>query len=419
MASPQVASLSAKYVAAVFALPLALMAVLQLYVPYLNELFTHMVDAHLIWQREIDVAAIYRMPLGYAGYISPFVTALGEIPGVKTANMLALLAMLSAALAFLVTARRTAGAAAEAAEPRLPFGLTIDQAVVALMAFALTFYPYTIFNVARTNEAVPAAALLILFTWALLQKPTIGYVILVAVCLGAGTHVRANLFSLLLPAYVWLALRSDESWARRGLLGLLAFALALAAYAACSLLFSGHLWYTPSNGGYNLYAGYNPLAFERLLYHQNGEYSLIPALATLGITITDAFHFPPETYMALAKDYALSHPVEVVKLAAMKAMVLFSPRLTSADNAAEIIVQSALALTTLATLGVAAWRFARTRGYLDGMLLLVVAAYALPFIAINADPRLRYPIDMLVLCYLIFSLGECYRQRRARMSAAG
>jgi hypothetical protein len=36
------------------------------------------------------------------------------------------------------------------------------------------------------------------------------------------------------------------------------------------------------------------------------------------------------------------------------------------------------------------------------MLLLFIGVYSIPFILTNSDPRLRFPIDMLVLPYLAY-----------------
>lgn len=386
------------------------MGLVQLVVPYFMELESYMIDARSVWSGAIDCKAVYRMPIGYGAYLSPFVAALGDAAGVKTANMVALAGVLGAALALFAAIR---GHVHPVAAPvlRLPFALTWDRAAASLLLLALIAYPYTILDVSRTTEALPATALVVTFLWAMFTKPRFATVVAVALCIGVGTHVRANMVSLILPAALWIGWRSDEGLARRCVLGLVGLALVAAAYAAYSMASTGCGWYTPTNGGYNIFAGNNPFSAEFLWAQQNGEYSIVPAMKALGITVTDAFQVPQETYFAQARQYALSCPACIVKLMAVKAAVFFSPRLLNANNIAEVVVQSTLMATTFAALCLALWRFLRTRAYLEGMILLLVVAYAAPFIVTNADPRMRFPLDIVALFYIVLRADEWLRRR--------
>lgn len=389
----QARSFSAGRIAALIALPLLLMGLAQIRVPYLSEIASHVADAHRIWTGGIDCAAVYRLPLGYAGWIAPFIAFFGEPLGVKLANMAALALLLGAVTVFLAEVRP------EPAPPDSPPRRATEIATIAVL-LVLTFHPYNLLNVARTTEALLAAALVVGLLCFMLRPPKLPTVILAGVLLGFGIHVRANMASLILPLGIWILWLGGMK--PRPVLGFAAAGLAstAAAYAICSLLLAGCPWYAPTNGGYNLFAGTNAFSAHYFAINQNGEQSLLPALAADGISTTDAHAVPEKTYIDLARAYALECPLCVAKLVAQKAFVYFSPRLLSATGTAKVAVQTLIALPTLFAIALALWRFGRRRTYADGIVLLVFASYALPFILTNADPRLRFPLDMVALCYL-------------------
>ena len=375
----------------------ALMAIVQLRVPYLNELQTHVIDAWRIWGGEIDCTAVYRLPLGYAGFIAPFMAFLGEPTGVKVANLLAFAGCAAAGLAYVA-----------ALSGQAEHGALRARWAGGLMLAAFLLYPYMIFNVARTTEAVPAAALVIAFLWAALHRPTLALAIIAGLCIGVGMQVRANMVSLLLPALLWLALRADGGWLRRAGLAAAGLGALIVSYSAVSLATTGCIWYSPTNGGYNLYAGNNPLSAEYLAADQNAEYSIIPSLRPRGIELADvpaAYEVPQADYVAWTREFVQGCPSCAVRLVLQKTVVYLSPRLKNAGGKAEVAVQWAMAAVTWLAFGLALWRFTRRRSYAEGIWLLVFVAYALPFVLTNADPRLRFPLDITALCYLAFILA--------------
>lgn len=390
--------------AIVLPLALALMAALQWRVPYLNEIGSHTIDALRIWRAEIDCAAIYRLPLGYAGYLSLFTPALGDAAGVKLANLILFAALLAAAAAWLA---RLAVLAAQPAD-WTPLGQTA-------LIVGLTLYPYMILDVARTNESILAALIVLALLWTLFRRPTIGLTLFAAICIGFGLHVRANMVSLLLPACLWLLLRAD-GWGRRLTFAAVGLAATGAVYSLYGLLVAHCAWYTPTNGGYNLYAGNNPLSSQYLSKDQNAEYSIIPSLRLRGIEIADvptAYTMPQSDYWTWTRDFVRDCPLCALKAAAHKTAIYFAPRLANATGA-EIPVQTALAAITWGALALLLWRFARRRAYAEGMTLVVIAAYTLPFALTNADPRLRFPLDVVALCYWADVLGLWLGPRLSR-----
>lgn len=390
--------------AVILPLALVLMAAVQWRVPYLNEIGSHTIDALRIWRGQIDCAAIYRLPLGYAGYLSLFTPALGDAAGVKLANLVVFGVLLAAAAAWLARLACAAGKPAD----WTPLGQ-------ATLIAVLTLYPYMILDVARTNESMLAALILLALLWALFRRPTLGLTLFAAICIGFGLHVRANMISLLLPAVLWLLLRAD-GWPRRLALAATGLAATGAVYSLYGLLVAGCSWYTPTNGGYNLYAGNNPLSSQYLSKDQNAEYSIIPSLRLRGVEIPDvpsAYTVPQADYWGWTRDFVRDCPLCALKTMAHKTAIYFAPRLANAIGA-EVYVQTALAAITWGALALLLLRFAGRRAYAEGMTLTVFAAYALPFALTNADPRLRFPLDVVALCYWVYVLGLWLGPRLSR-----
>jgi len=200
------------------------------------------------------------------------------------------------------------------------------------------------------------------------------------------------------PGLVWLAIYLGSG---------------LAVYMTGSLIATGHAFYWPSNGPYNLAAGNNPFAMYELLHHQNGEPSLPAALASAGMGDVDPYSVTPETYARLSIAYVLDHPIRCLELVAVKIMVLFSPRLFNADTTFKVLTQSLLlypvAAYLVAVFGrIKAKAFARS----DCLMLGMVVLFVFPFAITNADPRLRMPLDLALLAMACVWFDE----RLARLS---
>jgi hypothetical protein len=56
------------------------------FLPYRGEIKTHIIDATEILRRQVNCSALFRLPLGYAAFIAPFISAFGEQAGVNPAN---------------------------------------------------------------------------------------------------------------------------------------------------------------------------------------------------------------------------------------------------------------------------------------------------------------------------------------------
>lgn len=365
-------------------------------VGYLNEIPSHTMDAWRIIRGTIDPDETYRLPLGYPGFLAPFLAGLPEAAAVKTLNFLAYLAFLALAWRWLA-----AGGGRRDGTAWLP-----ASALLAVLAAALLVHPYVLLSLSRTNESILAGALFMGLVLLMTRRPTLGAALVAGLLLGLSMHVRANGVSMALPLGVWLLWgESAGGWGerlRRALPKGAAFAVAGGgAFALFSMAVAGVPDYRPTNGGYNLFAATNAHSWDEILRNQNAEYAMRKALPEHGIDFKDRNSVPQEQYVAWARDYAAAHPGEVVRLTGLKAMTFFAPRLANATSPAKVAVQYLAAALFWVSLGWTALAFWRSRRWSDGMLLLIAASYALPFVLTNADPRMRFPLDLLFYVQLI------------------
>jgi len=185
--------------------------------------------------------------------------------------------------------------------------------------------------------------------------------------------------------------------------------------------------FVPRNGPYNLYAGNNPLSAGMLLGKLNGEPSLAPALRAAHPKLVPAdppqdFYFsaalePVYTHDAL--QFMREHPGAECGLVAIKLMTLLRPdtklhplRSAAGMGKAVVALPAVLFLVALLIPGRAAF------GRVDWLLLAFAAAYVLPFLLTNSDPRFRTPLDPLLLM-LAFRLYFRRRGTEGAIAATG
>ena len=94
--------------------------------------------------------------------------------------------------------------------------------------------------------------------------------------------------------------------------------------------------------------------------------------------------------------YAKAHPGEMVQLTALKAALFFAPRLANADSPIERAIQYLAVVPFAVGFLWSLWLFVRRRTWTEGFLVLTVVSYAIPFALTNSDPRMRFPLDLLM-----------------------
>jgi hypothetical protein len=185
--------------------------------------------------------------------------------------------------------------------------------------------------------------------------------------------------------------------------------VATLAFAALGLLSHGSA-FVPRNGPYNLFAGNNPYAGTALLEKLNAEPSIPKAFAAeypapLPDQRSPDFFYGRALqpfYTHASADFAVHHPGEEAKLIAVKALTLFRPD-TKVHSLRSLEGLVKLILAFPAPLLVGLMVATRLHGFdaADRLLLVVYAAYVLPFLITNSDPRFRIPLDALLLLHLV------------------
>lgn len=370
--------------------------VIQAKVPYLAELQSSVDDAHSVLDHSLPTDAVYRLPIGYPGFLAPFLSHFPEAVAVKILNLL----FFSTLVATLCLFRSR------------QVGHPAAHRYVVLLLLAVSLHPYLILNISRASEAVMAAALLTVFTACVIRPPSIYGLIGAGTSLGCLVHVRPNALTLFLPVALWLWSSNHQRspvWHTARALGSVSL-IATMTYSCLSLAWTGVPFYTPTNGPYNLFAGTNEYTLAYLDQQQNAEHSIGPALQARQIAYSSTHSVPGEVYSQLARDYVREHVQEVPKLLAAKLAVYFSPRLNNADGILETVIQWLCAVP--ATLGAtfSAWLGLVRKRHEDRMIAWVFISYTLPFVLTNADPRLRFPLDVVAVVYLFelaFDRLEC------------
>ena len=214
-------------------------------------------------------------------------------------------------------------------------------------------------------------------------------------------------------------------------LGLVSVVSAIGMYCLVTTVVHGRP-FLPHNGAYNLYAGANPHTKASLRKIYNGEPSIIDDMADHGIRVTIEWRRPANLqgvpdprdavyepyYKAQAHAFIRQHPGTMVQLAALKLVTLlrpegkhyhFSDKHKSHAEIAWLTFKTIEAMVVPAWLVVLAWSGLRRLRLSSSLILLTVFLYVLPFVAVNADPRFRTALDLLLLADIarMFCLRRC------------
>ncbi len=223
-----------------------------------------------------------------------------------------------------------------------------------------------------------------------------GTIALLGVVWGLSLSVRPNFALLILPfAYALGMLYGRAALLRGALVAGLAFGVLAAANTAAHGSF-----YLPQNGPYNLFAGANSHTTSALLHDFNAEPSIPAALADHGYSPINFYALALKPiYTRYALGFIAAHPLQWLWFGIVKLATLLRP-----DTKAHALLSSAGLLKLLTSLCVPLWlvllAFARPFRHVDRLFVLFAAAYVLPFLLTNADPRFRPALDVLVLTHM-------------------
>jgi len=236
------------------------------------------------------------------------------------------------------------------------------------------------------------------------KQASFGKTILTGIVWGTGIALRPNFPLLALPiAYaVWASLpRNRMMYAKLALHLSLVAAIAFGTVASLNRFSHGAIFW-PRNGPYNFYAGANEFTGDSLKSsHLNGEESISPALAKMGIVKTGNELFDArlnKLYMDSGIAFIRSHPLEwSFDFGALKLFTMLRPDtkihpLFSPEGLARALVSSA----SIVWLVLLYFRIRSEWKRSDSVAVLLVVSYSLPFLLTNSDPRFGIALNLFL-----------------------
>ncbi len=208
-------------------------------------------------------------------------------------------------------------------------GATALAALAGTIALAL--HPELLITIVKIWDVSASAFLLLLAVYIALRilhgKAIWKNTLLLGAVWAFGCFDRPN-YVLLLPAFLFvlwhILCAEDARWLRFSALVAALLLTTCVTYAACSAAVYGQVLF-PGNGPYNVYAGQNRLSEQALLQHLNGEPSVVPSLLEQHRYAEAASAHDlawRAEYSQSARIFAKTHPVEELRLVAVKLFTL-------------------------------------------------------------------------------------------------
>ncbi len=332
------------------------------------------------------------MPLGYSGLLGLFLK-IGGIALVPAFQSLIYIGILLATFWFL-----------------RPRGKHSVLSLLGILAIAI--HPVLLINIWRIHDGNLTVLILLGFLASgisYLRYKNFWSVLALGLFTGLLFTVRPNAILLALVAiYIFYERGSAQEKIKFIGRSAIFFISAIILVVISNSVMKGKMFYFAEHGFYNLFAGSNEYASKYLLKDLSGENSLEEALKARGFSSVDTFEerlaFPTQTYKRLAIEYVKSHPLEYAKLTAIKIFTFFRPgyQATQGSGLGLTEVLKRVLKIILAT-PFFIWIFFvyKTRRDFfkkENMLVfLSVALYVLPFLIANADPRYRFPLDIILI----------------------
>lgn len=346
------------------------------------------------------------MPIGYSWLLGAFMV-LGGAGAIPACQALIYAGVLFAVLWFLKER-----------------GLSGWWLAVGILAVAV--HPLLVLNVWRVHDGNITALFLLGFAaagiWFLHSKNKWGAVLL-GVVTGILSTVRQNALALFLPAFFVLWENKGKRFTRIAAFAAVAFVL----MAGITMAVKRTPSFLGEQGAYNFFSGTNEYATEYFLKEYSGENSLEPALVARGFSSVGTFEerlsFPSDTYWRLTFEFVKNHPLEYVKLTGLKLITFLRPGYHMVQDFAWNSAEGLKRLSKiLLSLPFFIWVFFawKTRKHFfdkDNLFVFaVVVLYTLPFILANADPRYRFPLDILLIADSFCRAHELFVPRAERSS---
>lgn len=330
------------------------------------------------------------MPIGYSGFLGSCIKVFGG-RGIPACQSIIYAGVLVAALYFFIWR-----------------GLEGNLLTFGIIAVAL--HPVLVLNVWRIHDGNLTALLIMGFLAACFWYTRFGNIwsiLAIGVFAGLLFTVRQNTATLFIIPLIILLKKEPEE--RINYLGKIVVFLvtAVAFIVMVSLFFKGTPFYFGKHGPYNFFSGANEYSAKYLFSDYSGENSHEEALAARGFlapAFEERLRFSPDLYSRFAIDYIKERPLEYVKLAGIKLLTLLRPGYHEPEDFTWFsgeALKRILKIILAAPFFVWLYLVYRTREkFFDRenlTVFLVVILYIAPFLIANADPRYRFPIDIVFI----------------------
>lgn len=287
----------------------------------------------------------------------------------------------------------------------------LKSVLLALGTLAVAVHPILVLNVWRIHDGNVTVLLLMGFLASgifYLRLKNIGSILLMGIFMGLLFIVRQNtVFFFLIPPFLFF-----ERTQGKKIISILKITIFLASAAVvmitANIVLKGDPFFFGKQGVYNFFSGANEYALKYLIKDYSGENSHREALKARGFSSVDAIEerlsFPSEIYQKIALDYVKNHPLEYLKLTGLKLFTLLRPgyhtpqdfRLDSWEGlkrTAKIILAAPFFIWLFFVYKTRNNFFARENLF----VFLIVIFYMMPFLIANADPRYRFPLDIVFI----------------------
>ncbi len=306
----------------------------------------------------------------------------------------------------------------------LQVGISARAAVLGSLPVA--FHPDLLASITRSSDVPLNTLLLVLLVLIFLRiqavRPTLGTSLTGGVVFAAAAFCRPNYLTLVVALLYALSSCgkqqhdakpsssvSKEMTARASIFVLAVFVVSgISTYSLLGAVGHGSPFF-PQNGSYNLFAGNNAYSASMFLANLNGELSINPAYRAYHPELGPSAPSPDfrdhslnNFYLRSSIEYALHHPVAEVKLFGIRLFTFLRPAIRNHPSRFEVgIVKCILALPAVFFLTLLLLPGRAPLDRVDRLLLFVYAAYLLPFLLTNSDPRFRIPLDVLLLLHSV------------------
>ena len=306
----------------------------------------------------------------------------------------------------------------------LQLGVSARVAVFGSLPVAL--HPDFLSSIARSWDVTLSTILLVLLVLILVRIQVAGSKLSVStvggVVFAAAVFCRSNYLPVAIALLyalhsggerqhgsVPLSVASKETAIRTSLFCFFVFVVSgISTYSFLGTVGHGSPFF-PQNGSYNLFAGNNPYSVPAFLANLNGELSINPAYRAHHPELSPLAPSPDfrdpslyDFYLRSSFEYALHHPAAEVKLFGIKLFTLFRPNIRIRPQPFAFgLVKCFLALPAVFFLILLVLPGRTPLDRVDRLLLIVYAAYILPFLITNSDPRFRIPLDVLLILHSV------------------